>query len=200
MKTVQNLFAICVFLGGSLALGSCEKSPGDPAESPPATASAPAPAEAAAPSATESEPEENSPRMEVVLDAYERLRAALAEDNLAMAIPEAKNLETVAGVAAENADEAAGEPLSKLAESAASLAALSSEDDAAMRAAFGEISRSLVSLLEENPELREGRLLFECPMATGYKKWVQNERPLANPYMGKKMLSCGSASEWTAGR
>jgi threonine/homoserine/homoserine lactone efflux protein len=34
--------------------------------------------------------------------------------------------------------------------------------------------------------------VFECPMAKGYKRWVQPTDELENPYMGQEMLTCGS--------
>jgi hypothetical protein len=33
-------------------------------------------------------------------------------------------------------------------------------------------------------------------MAEGYQKWVQVSSEMANPYMGKKMLKCGSEATW----
>jgi hypothetical protein len=33
-------------------------------------------------------------------------------------------------------------------------------------------------------------------MAKGYRKWVQADQQLANPYMGKEMLVCGGESKW----
>ena len=38
--------------------------------------------------------------------------------------------------------------------------------------------------------------MFACPMVQIYQKWVQREEKMATPYMGKKMLECGSANEW----
>ncbi len=48
-----------------------------------------------------------------------------------------------------------------------------------------------------DPSLRSGRFLFLCPMASGYKKWVQTTPTLNNPYWGKRMLTCGSQlTDW----
>ena len=62
---------------------------------------------------------------------------------------------------------------------------------------FAEVSQYLVSLAAADTRLREGWHLFECPMAEGFNKWLQREPRLENPYMGKRMLACGSRSEWT---
>ncbi len=34
---------------------------------------------------------------------------------------------------------------------------------------------------------------FECPMAGkyGFKRWLQYDSEMENPYMGRKMLTCG---------
>ena len=47
------------------------------------------------------------------------------------------------------------------------------------------------------PFLQTGRLVFRCPMATGYGKWIQTKAPLENPLFGSKMLTCGEASDWS---
>lgn len=66
-----------------------------------------------------------------------------------------------------------------------------------MRLAYGELSKPLVALASAVPALREGRHIFECPMAKGYQKWLQAEPSLRNPYFGAKMLTCGEESDWT---
>lgn len=67
----------------------------------------------------------------------------------------------------------------------------------ALRLAYGELSKPLVALASAVPALREGRHVFECPMAKGYQKWLQAEPSLRNPYFGAKMLTCGEESVWT---
>ncbi len=59
-----------------------------------------------------------------------------------------------------------------------------------------KVCRAVVALLTADPELARGKHLFECPMATGYKKWVQTSEEISNPYMGKAMPACGAAAEW----
>ena len=63
-------------------------------------------------------------------------------------------------------------------------------------AEFGEVSRAFVALLRAAPALQAGRHLFHCPMAQGFPKWVQTTEKMANPYMGKAMLECGSERPW----
>lgn len=65
-----------------------------------------------------------------------------------------------------------------------------------MRKALGEVSRGVVALLAAEPRLTEGRHVFECGMADGYQKWVQTESTISNPYMGKRMPACGTASTY----
>mgnify|MGYP000176567725 CR=1 FL=1 len=55
---------------------------------------------------------------------------------------------------------------------------------------------ALIDALAKDPELRKTLHVFECPMAQGYGKWVQRGEKLENPYMGKSMPNCGSASKW----
>ena len=68
-------------------------------------------------------------------------------------------------------------------------------DAEAVRTAFGETSRPLVAVLAAAPSLSKGMYVFECPMASGYQKWIQTDSEISNPYMGSRMLTCGSASK-----
>ena len=65
------------------------------------------------------------------------------------------------------------------------------------RREFGALSRAVVTLLSEHEALAHGRYVFQCPMAQGYQKWVQTAEELENPYMGGRMLRCGSSSDWS---
>ena len=76
------------------------------------------------------------------------------------------------------------------------LKAMSKSEANAVRKAFGEVSRPLVALLSASPQLRAGRHVFTCPMAQGYKKWIQTSDQISNPYMGTSMPMCGSGSDW----
>ncbi|HLL24092.1 MAG TPA: hypothetical protein VK427_18295 [Kofleriaceae bacterium] len=119
-----------------------------------------------------------------MLAAYERARAHLAADELA-GVPEAAR--EIAATATEGQYPA-------IARGAATLAAAKDLD--AARDAFGTVSRELITLLASNPALAKGQHVFECPMVSGYRKWVQPSENLENPYMGKQMLACGGESSW----
>ena len=136
-----------------------------------------------------------APGVAGMLDTYERLRAALAQDELAELGAIVSTLQQTASSAAETGSAAAVEHL-RAAASAAEAMASSVDDPSAARKAFGEVSRAVVALLTADPELARGKYLFECPMATGYKKWVQTSEEISNPYMGKAMPACGAAAEW----
>ena len=59
------------------------------------------------------------------------------------------------------------------------------KDLKAAREAFGELSVTAEKLAKGQP----GYHVFYCPMAK--KDWVQQTTTVANPYMGKDMLTCG---------
>jgi len=54
----------------------------------------------------------------------------------------------------------------------------------------------MVALMVAEPSLSRGRHVFECPMANGYRKWIQPGANISNPYMGTRMPTCGSATDW----
>jgi Cu(I)/Ag(I) efflux system membrane fusion protein len=76
------------------------------------------------------------------------------------------------------------------AEAAKQLGAESNLDKA--RIPFGEVSKTLVMLAGADPRLAKGRHVFDCPMTKTYNKWIQSSEQMSNPYMGPKMLACGS--------
>jgi cytochrome oxidase Cu insertion factor (SCO1/SenC/PrrC family) len=114
-----------------------------------------------------------------LLVSYDRLRARLAADDLAGAQAQAKIVADAANKAAK-ADVAA-----------TAGAVATAQDIESARTAFGNLSRKVVALAVDNPRMRAGWHLFLCPMASGYKKWIQASPTLNNPYWGKQMLTCG---------
>jgi Cu(I)/Ag(I) efflux system membrane fusion protein len=118
------------------------------------------------------------------LASYERVRALLAADEIEGVAEAARALEASATSAKYTA----------IASSATKLAAAADLD--AARTAFGDVSREVVTLLASDKSLAKGHHVFECPMAKGYRKWVQPNDAMSNPYMGKKMLACGGESTW----
>lgn len=116
---------------------------------------------------------------------YEALRDRFASDDLDGGKAAAGALAKAAATAGEAALAAQAEAIAKM------------PDIAAARLAFGELSRAYLGVLEKKPELAAGLYAFRCPMAEGYQKWVQVDETLKNPYMGKKMLECGSKVDFT---
>jgi len=99
---------------------------------------------------------------EKFLVPYEQLLKALVEENLNAAKDAAHALPSGAGDKVQNA---------KVLKEA--------------RAAFGELSQTAEKMVAGQP----GYHVFYCPMAK--KDWVQQTTTVANPYMGKDMLTCG---------
>jgi predicted nucleic acid-binding Zn-ribbon protein len=95
------------------------------------------------------------------LGAYEKVRSALAADDLA------------------NAKGAA----SDLREDGAALAKSSSLKEA--RIAFEKLSDKAKKIAAGQP----GYYVVNCPMLK--KDWIQNSEKIGNPYFGKEMASCG---------
>ena len=58
--------------------------------------------------------------------------------------------------------------------------------------AFGSMSKHTLSVVVMAKDLGEGITAYRCPMAKAYKKWIQLDAEMANPYMGKRMLKCGA--------
>jgi hypothetical protein len=146
------------------------------------------------------DPDENAPtpepageaELETVLAHYEAIRALLAADQGEGVADRAKQLEAAAATAGPVGGEEARPHLTALAAAARELAAVEASDLDAMRLAFGELSRPMVALHQADEELAARYHVFECPMAKGYKRWVQPTDELENPYMGQEMLTCGS--------
>ncbi len=135
--------------------------------------------------------------MRSALDAYERIRAALADDGLDDVAPAAHEL----AASLEAGREAVGprrpeltDPIARAAAPAARLTVAADLHSA--REAFAEVSRNLVALAAAEPRLRQGAYVFECPMVEGFDRWIQRTPELENPYMGRRMPGCGAVSTW----
>jgi hypothetical protein len=186
MSHATRLLTNATLLALLLSALGCKES--DKTEPSSAGANAPTPATSGAPNAGD------RAALNEVLASYEQVRIALADDRLADATSPATALKGAAEKAAANAPAALTGHLRGIATAAGALSSPSAGDGAALRKAFGEVSRHVVALIEADPTLAEGRHLFECPMANGYKKWVQTTPNISNPYMGKEMLTCGAAA------
>ena len=137
---------------------------------------------------------EVSARVIVVLSDYEKMRAALAQDRHSDVAGIATELDTSVKAAAQGAPAKVADRLNEMAKAALTMAP--EKNTETQRKVFGDLSRAAVSLLLDHPSLTKGRHIFHCPMAQGYPKWIQTDGEMKNPYMGKRMLRCGTKSEW----
>jgi Cu(I)/Ag(I) efflux system membrane fusion protein len=124
----------------------------------------------------------------------EALRTALAADSTTLAPITAKLAAATAALAAEPTKHTASDALTAAAKGLTDVTAGAVELNA-VRAAYGELQKVLVGVVAADASLQPGRFLFECPMAKGYQRWIQVSPQMANPYMGKRMLECGSTLE-----
>jgi len=136
---------------------------------------------------------------EQLLASYENVRARLAKDDAAGISDDVQRLETAAtqAVSSAGASAAAQEKFRAVGTAAKALRGMNKTNADEVRKSFGELSRHVVALVASVPRLQQGRFVFSCPMAQGYQKWVQTKAQLDNPYMGTRMLACGSASDWS---
>lgn len=136
-------------------------------------------------------PAETSARIDEAVAAYDVVRGALAEDR-GDVNTSATELADAARLASASAPDTVRRPLEELSNAAQRLAGLETRDVDTVREAFGDVSRALISVLSAEPSLQQGRHVYECPMAKGYKKWVQVSEGVSNPYMGTDMPQCGT--------
>ena len=115
------------------------------------------------------------------LQPYEAVSSALANDDLASAKT----------AAAELTDEAKSAGHELIARHAAELAKSSSLDQA--REHFKAMSAEAVKRVDGNG----GYQVMQCPMADA--TWVQSEKKVMNPYMGKRMQQCGQMMDMKKG-
>jgi hypothetical protein len=178
-----RLISLALAAAALLAIGCSKetKEAAPPSSEPPATAAAPEPIEPS-----------KGADLEPVFAEYEAIRALLAADQDEGVAKRAAALKRAAAAAADAVNEPARPHLTAVAIAADKLAASDTSDLAATRRIFGEVSKSLVALRGSDEELAARYHVFECPMAKGYKRWVQPTDELENPYMGQEMLTCGS--------
>ncbi len=132
---------------------------------------------------------DESPALPLVVEHYLPVREALAADNLDGVAEHARAL-------SESKDRALAAAAGKLGDA---------QDIGAARKAFGEVSRVLIKQLKASSKKKVGSgadalLVFECPMAKPYGKWLQAENAISNPYMGAKMPRCGKLVDMAGGR
>jgi hypothetical protein len=206
------LFLALAALLAVVALAACGGSP----EAPPAGAangaSGPAPDAAGSPPSAESPGADSSvpavpapastlsasaiEAAQSALTAYEAAREDLANDKSDGLAKAAEEIEAGAKKAGEGAPENLKPSFDRLGAASAKLKADAGKKIDNARMTFGEVSEAMVALLSLEPVLAQGRYVFECPMTDTYKKWVQVDDQIKNPYMGSRMLGCGVTSTW----
>ncbi len=121
----------------------------------------------------------SSPASPVVEPAI-AIQSALARDTMVGVVAQAKALRDAAA--------ALGEPAAAIAAAAGDLAQQTTIGEA--RTAFGAMSEALVASVKNGAVvLGAGNRVGYCPMVR--KSWLQKDGPVANPYYGQKMLTCG---------
>lgn len=169
---------LCVALVGSIGLAGCKRN------QKPASSEARNQAKRATPST----------QSHWSIETYETVRKALAADDLNAA---KKGASALAKLATSKAT-ASTNPKAKAASHGIASAAnklASTKDFPAARLAFGELSKHTITLLSSSGSAT-GLTAYQCPMAKGYKKWLQADVNMANPYMGKRMLKCGGKTKF----
>lgn len=131
-----------------------------------------------------------------VLTSYESLHVQLAADKADGVAETATHLEQAAMRAAALVPTPLQMQLKAVAASTSHIAQGHAKNLEELRGAFGGISRTIIAVLSAEPTIAQGLNVIECPMATGYKKWVQPAGTVSNPYMGIKMATCGVESTW----
>lgn len=126
-----------------------------------------------------------SPLMEPVKSVYDRyvkIQTALAADS---SKDVAANATAIARAIRSDTMKTLSPKVAQQAEALAKASNLESE-----REAFKPLSQSLIEYLGANPAAAAQYVEVYCPMAKA--GWLQTGTPIANPYMGKSMLRCGS--------
>jgi DNA-binding FadR family transcriptional regulator len=116
-----------------------------------------------------------------LIPLYEKVAAALVADDLTAVRAAVQKLAT----------EAVGLHHAGIASSAQAVAR--ADDLAGAREAFKTLSVEVVALAKHT----KGYFILTCSMAQA--DWVQSTRAVANPYLGKDMLTCGEVKEETKG-
>ena len=135
-----------------------------------------------------------------LLDQYFHLSKTLADDRLDLVGKRFDGFRQAAEALARTADEANAPKLADAARNIATQALRSKDrplkDPVEARTAFGRVSRMTVQLLAENGGqtlIGKDVFLFRCGMAkVGYENWLSWSDEKLNPYMGQKMLNCGT--------
>lgn len=140
--------------------------------------------------------EEPSPFSKVLVH-YIAIEKTLAQDNLAQLGELGRTFkESLETLSSKNLTEDEKKAVQDLL--AGAIQFLDSKNNNEYRIRFGNISKIIVTHLKSHKEQTKDLQLFYCPMfPQGYAFWVQKKKePLANPYWGKEMLTCGVKRPW----
>lgn len=157
----------------------------------PSVAAPPAPSTA---DALASLPEPSRAPFGAMMAGYDAIQTALSSDTTTGVDTAGSAVAGAARVLESTATGPAKAQYGAIATEAASVAS-SASDLVKARQAFGELSKAVLSLLVANPDLAKGRVVVECPMTSTYKKWLQTDEKVRNPYYGSTMLECGTVSK-----
>ncbi|MBF5046471.1 efflux RND transporter periplasmic adaptor subunit [Aggregicoccus sp. 17bor-14] len=131
--------------------------------------------------------------------AAEGVRTLLARDSVEGLAPRAEAtvqaLRTATGALPAGSAPSLAAELNAGTEAASRLAHATALPEA--RTHFAALSQRLEALARMDPRLQQGWVIYSCPMTKGPARWVQRPGALANPYMGEKMLACGTAVAWS---
>ena len=124
------------------------------------------------------------PPVKSVYDHYLKIQTDLAKDSL-------KGVAQEAGAIAKAVKGDSMKMLpAEVAKQATTLA--DAKDLKAARAAFKPLSASLIKYLADH-NAKSAYVEVYCPMADA--SWLQADKQVKNPYMGKDMLTCGEIKE-----
>lgn len=134
--------------------------------------------------------------LKTAMETVERIRADLARDAIGGVAMSAHGLVEALRAASgaipnEHAD--TRDALARAATKAERLAGTKTVDDA--RKAFEAFNADFIPAIGADHRLTEGWRVFECSMFDG-ARWLQRSDAPENPYMGTKMLTCGTGSDF----
>lgn len=136
--------------------------------------------------------------LRTALGLYDEVREELVADRLEGVQSSASQLTDSLGEVPVEGPELAGEIRDLINEAVVAGENIAgTETLSSARIEFAEMSRLILLLAKQHPELVEGWHVFACPMVKTFPKWIQPTDVLQNPYMGQAMPACGFASDWS---
>ncbi|MDQ8195897.1 DUF3347 domain-containing protein [Coraliomargarita sp. SDUM461004] len=132
--------------------------------------------------------------VDTLLAPYLRIQNSLAGDQLEHSKAAAAEMLTALNKGPQSQDTQA--TMIALKKSAAQLN--QAQDFKAARAAFSQLSKKLISLLEQvGPAYTQEVYIAHCPMALNAQggTWLQESTTVENPYYGSMMLRCGTINQ-----